>query len=114
MNMQTTPPPKGHSIADLCDVSHAEMLRLVGQVQQLEDIVLTMVERGGAPTREERQSLQDFDLVIQTLAAMGKFYGEVGRLTAETGGINLEAGSEVVTLHKLRDRLRSPVERSQD
>jgi hypothetical protein len=45
---------------------------------------------------------------------MGKFYGEVGRLTAETGGINLEAGSEVVTLHKLRDRLRSPVERSQD
>jgi hypothetical protein len=90
------------------------MLRLVGQVQQLEDIVLTMVERGGAPTREERQSLQDFDLVIQTLAAMGKFYGEVGRLTAETGGINLEAGSEVVTLHKLRDRLRSPAERSQD
>ena len=36
------------------------------------------------------------------------------RLTAETGGINLEAGSEVVTLHKLRDRLRSPAERSQD
>ncbi|WP_293577763.1 hypothetical protein [Phaeobacter sp.] len=106
--MQAPTPPKGHGIADLCDVSQAEMLRLLKQVQELEDIVLTVFERGDAPTRAERQSLQDFDLVIQTLAAMGKFYGETGRLAKETDGLNLQAASEVVTLHKLRDRLSDP------
>ncbi|AFO89604.1 hypothetical protein D1822_19020 (plasmid) [Phaeobacter inhibens] len=114
MNMQSTPPPKGHTISDLCDVSRAEMKRLQEQVQVLEDTVLTIFERGTPPTREERQSLQDFDLVVQTLAAMVKFYDELRKLAADTGGINLEDSSAVVTLHKLRDRLRDPASAAQE
>ncbi|MFV1517191.1 hypothetical protein VWZ88_00700 [Phaeobacter sp. JH20_36] len=111
--MQSTPPPKGHTVSDLCDVSRAEMQRLQTQVQALEDTVLTIFERGTPPTREERQSLQDFDLVVQTLAALGKFYAELQKLAKETGGINLNDSSAVVTLHKLRDRLRDPASASQ-
>ncbi|MFS4583537.1 hypothetical protein [Phaeobacter sp. C3_T13_0] len=112
--MQSTPPSKGHTISDLCDVSRAEMQRLQKQVQLLEDTVLTVFERGTPPTREERQSLQDFDLVVQTLAAMDKFYGELRKLTMETGAINLVDSSEVVTLHNLRDRLRDPINTGQE
>ncbi|WP_420849018.1 hypothetical protein [Phaeobacter porticola] len=112
--MQSTPPPKGHTISDLCDVSRAEMLRLQQQVQALEDTVLTIFERGTPPTREERQSLQDFDLVVQTLAAMVKFYEELRKLAVDTGGINLADSSAVVTLHNLRDRLRNPANVNQD
>ena len=106
MNMQSTPPPKGHTISDLCDVSRAEMKRLQQQVQVLEDTVLTIFERGTPPTREERQSLQDFDLVMQTLAGMASFFEKVETQILDTGKADIQAATETVTLQKLRDRLR--------
>lgn len=96
-----------NAINDLCAVSAREMRQLQEKVQVLEDVVLTVFERGTKPNSQEIRALQDFDLVSQTLDGMSKFFETLREHANQTGEANLEHASESVTLEKLRHRLRS-------
>ncbi|WP_264214514.1 hypothetical protein [Leisingera thetidis] len=95
------------ALSELCAASAWEMEQLRSQMQTLEDVVLDVLERGTAPTSQELRSLQDFDLVIQTLAGLSGFYKRVQDQVEESGPADLPAAAAGVTLEKLRDRLRS-------
>ncbi|KIC35159.1 hypothetical protein [Leisingera sp. ANG-M7] len=95
------------ALGELCAASAWEMEQLRSQMQALEDVVLDVLERGTAPTSQELRSLQDFDLVIQTLSGLSGFYRRVQSQVDESGPADLPAAAAGVTLEKLRDRLRS-------
>lgn len=95
-----------NAINDLCAVSAREMRQLQEKVQVLEDVVLTVFERGTKPNSQEIRALQDFDLVSQTLAGMSNFFDKLRAHNEETGSADLDHASAVVTLEKLRQRLR--------
>lgn len=97
----------GKALSELCAASAWEMEQLRAQMQALEDVVLDVLERGTAPTSQELCSLQDFDLVIQTLAGLSGFYQRVQAQVDESGPADLPAAAAGVTLEKLRDRLLS-------
>jgi hypothetical protein len=94
------------TISGLSAISAREMRQLYSKVQALEDVVHDIFDRGTKPTRQETQSLQDFDLVMQTLAGMASFYERVEAQVLDTGEADIQAATETVTLQKLRDRLR--------
>lgn len=96
-----------NAINDLCAVSAREMRQLQEKVQVLEDVVLTVFERGTKPNSQEIRALQDFDLVSQTLAGMSDFFEKLRAHNEESGIADLEHASESVTLEKLRKRLRT-------
>ncbi|WIY27767.1 hypothetical protein [Parasedimentitalea psychrophila] len=98
----------GKSLTDLCAVSAREMSHLQAQVQQLEDVVFTILESDSKPTRKDRQALQDFDLVAQTLAGLAGFFQRLRLQAMDGGDTDLMRASEAVTLQKLRERLRDP------
>lgn len=54
--------------------------------------------------------MQDFDLVIQTLAGLSGFYKRVQAQVDDAGPADLPAAAAGVTLEKLRDRLRAASE----
>lgn len=97
----------GKALSELCAASAWEMEQLGRQMQTLEDVVLDVLERGTPPTSQELRSLQDFDLVIQTLAGLSGFYKRVQSQVEESGPADLPAAAAGVTLEKLRDRLRA-------
>jgi hypothetical protein len=97
----------GKALSELCAASAWEMEQLGRQMQTLEDVVLDVLERGTPPTSQELRSLQDFDLVIQTLAGLSGFYQRVQAQVDESGPADLPAAAAGVTLEKLRDRLRA-------
>lgn len=84
------------------------MQQLKAKIEELEDVALTVLERGTRPTSKELQSLQDFDLVIQTLAGLSGFYDRVQKQVDEAGPADLPTAAKGVTLERLRDRLLSP------
>ncbi len=96
------------ALRDLCAVSAWEMQQLKSKIQELEDVALTVMERGTRPTSAELKALQDFDLVIQTLAGLSGFYDRVQKQVSEAGPADLPAAAKGVTLEKLRNRLLSP------
>lgn len=96
----------GKSLTDLCAVSAREMSHLQAQVQKLEDVVFTILESDTKPTSKDRQALQDFDLVSQTLAGMAGFFRRLQLQNMDGGEPDLSLASEAVTLQKLRERLR--------
>ncbi|MBY6137244.1 hypothetical protein AB9K35_18450 [Leisingera sp. XS_AS12] len=100
----------GKALSELCAASAWEMEQLGRQMQALEDVVLDILERGTAPTSQELRSLQDFDLVIQTLAGLSGFYKRVQAQVDDAGPADLPAAAAGVTLEKLRDRLRAASE----
>ncbi len=100
----------GKALSELCAASAWEMEQLGRQMQALEDVVLDILERGTAPTSQELRSLQDFDLVIQTLAGLSGFYKRVQEQVDDAGPADLPAAAAGVTLEKLRDRLRAASE----
>ncbi|MFW8596111.1 hypothetical protein [Cribrihabitans neustonicus] len=83
------------------------MRQLRTQIQALEDVVLDVLERGTAPTSQELRALQDFDLVIQTLAGLSGFFERVQDQVDQEGPADLPAAAGGVTLEKLRERLQS-------
>lgn len=95
-----------NAINDLCAVSAREMRQLQEKVQVLEDVVLTVFERGTKPNSQEIRMLQDFDLVSQTLAGMSSFFEKLREQNNEHGVADLTKASATVTLEKLRSRLR--------
>ncbi|MBT8155487.1 hypothetical protein KMP13_16760 [Epibacterium ulvae] len=95
-----------NAINDLCAVSAREMRQLQEKVQVLEDVVLTVFERGTKPNSQEIRALQDFDLVSQTLAGMWSFFETLREQNVETGSADIDHASAGVTLEKLRLRLR--------
>ncbi len=100
----------GKALSELCAASAWEMEQLGRQMQALEDVVLDILERGTAPTSQELRSLQDFDLVIQTLAGLSGFYKRVQAQVDDAGPADLPAAAAGVTLETLRDRLRAASE----
>lgn len=94
-----------NAIDDLCAVSAREMRQLQQKVQVLEDVVLTVFERGTKPNSAEIRALQDFDLVSQTLAGMSLFFEQLREQNIRLGIADLQSASESVTLEKLRKRL---------
>lgn len=96
------------ALGDLCSVSSWEMKQLQTQVQALEDVVFSVLERGGRPNSEELRALQDFDLVIQTLAGLSGFYDRVQGQIEQDGPADLPLAAEGVTLEKLRKRILAP------
>ncbi|KAE9629202.1 hypothetical protein FEE96_12660 [Parasedimentitalea maritima] len=100
----------GNSLTNLCAVSAREMTQLQAQVQGLEDAVFSILESDSGPTSKDRQALQDFDLVAQTLAGLAGFFQRVQVQNEDTGRPDLVLASEQVTLQKLRDRLRGPID----
>ncbi|MGR3762359.1 hypothetical protein ACUXV3_19835 (plasmid) [Roseobacteraceae bacterium NS-SX3] len=96
------------ALSDLCAVSAWEMRQLQQQIQALEDVVFTVLERRTPPTGADLRSLQDFDLVIQTLAGLSGFYERVQAQVEQSGPADLPAAAAGVTLQKLRERLRAP------
>lgn len=97
----------GKALSELCAASAWEMEQLGRQMQTLEDVVLDVLERGTPPTSQELRALQDFDLVIQTLAGLSGFYKRVQSQVDDSGPADLPAAAAGVTLEKLRDRLRA-------
>ena len=96
----------GKSLTDLCAVSAREMSHLQAQVQKLEDVVFTILESDTKPTSKERQALQDFDVIVQTLAGLAGFFQRLQLQSADSGETDLMQASEAITLQKLRERLR--------
>ncbi len=94
-----------NAIDDLCAVSAREMRQLQQKVQVLEDVVLTVFERGTKPNSQEIRALQDFDLVSQTLDGMSTFFETLRTQSAKTGAADITQASESVNLEKLRHRL---------
>ena len=97
----------GKSLTDLCAVSAREMSHLQGQVQRLEDVVFTILESDTKPTSKERQALQDFDVIVQTLAGLAGFFQRLQLQSAGNGDTDVMQASEAITLQKLRERLRN-------
>jgi len=96
----------GKSLTDLCAVCAREMSHLQDQVQRLEDVVFTILESDSKPSSKDRQALQDFDLVAQTLAGLAGFFQRLQLQTMDGDETDLMRASEAVTLQKLRERLR--------
>lgn len=96
----------GKSLTDLCAVSAREMSHLQAQVQRLEDVVFTILESDAKPTSKDRQALQDFDVIVQTLAGLAGFFQRLQLQSADNGDTDLTQASEEITLQKLRERLR--------
>lgn len=94
------------TICGLSAISAREMRQLYSKIQTLEDVVHTIFERGTKPNRQECQSLQDFDLVLQTLAGMAGFYERIETQVLESGQADIHTATDSVTLQKLRERLR--------
>lgn len=94
------------TISGLSAISAREMRALYSKVQTLEDVVHDIFDRGTRPNKQEIQSLQDFDLVLQTLAGMAGFYERVEAQVMEKGQTDIYEATDAVTLQKLRDRLR--------
>ncbi|MFW8637029.1 hypothetical protein [Cribrihabitans pelagius] len=97
----------GKALSELCAASAWEMRQLRTQIQALEDVVLDVLERGTAPTSQELRALQDFDLVIQTLAGLSGFFERVQDQVDQSGPADLPSAADGVTLEKLRERLQS-------
>ena len=96
------------ALKDLCTISSWEMHQLKAKIQELEDVALTVMERGTRPTSAELRALQDFDLVIQTLAGLSGFYERVQDQVEKSGPADLPPAAKGVTLERLRERLLSP------
>jgi len=94
------------TVCGLSAISAREMRHLYNKVQTLEDVVHTIFERGTKPSRQEIQSLQDFDLVMQTLSGLAGFYERVESQVLDNGSPNIDEATEAVTLQKLRERLQ--------
>lgn len=94
------------TISGLCAISAREMHYVYGKVQVLEDAVHDILDRGPKPTSQERQALQDFDLVLQTLAGLAGFYERLEGQVIDTGDADIHKATDAVTLQKLRERLR--------
>lgn len=90
--------------------SAREMRQLQSQIQQLEDTVLTIVERRTPPTSAEIRELQDFDLISQTLGGLSTFFDTLREQVGTEDCTNIDQATEGVTLQKLRDRLREKQE----
>jgi len=90
--------------------SAREMRQLQSQIQQLEDTVLTIVERRTPPTSAEIRELQDFDLISQTLGGLSIFFDKLREQVGTEDCTNIDQATESVTLQKLRDRLREKQE----
>ncbi|MCG7625408.1 hypothetical protein [Epibacterium sp. Ofav1-8] len=90
--------------------SAREMRQLQSQIQQLEDTVLTIVERRTPPTSAEIRELQDFDLISQTLGGLSVFFDKLREQVGTEDCTNIDQATESVTLQKLRDRLREKQE----
>lgn len=97
---------QSETISGISAISAREMRQLYSKVQTLEDVVHDIFDRGTKPTKQECQSLQDFDLVLQTLSGMAGFYERVEAQVMETGQADIHAATDAVTLQKLRERLR--------
>jgi hypothetical protein len=95
-----------NTISGLSAISAREMRQLYSKVQTLEDVVHDIFDRGTKPNRQENQQLQDFDLVMQTLAGMADFYEKIEGQVLDSGKADVHAATESVTLQKLRERLR--------
>jgi len=95
-----------NSLTNLCAISAREMTQLQAKVQGLEDAVFSIIEGDGEPSNKDRQALQDFDLVMQTLAGLAGYFQRLQLQTADSGSTDLMLATEAVTLQKLRDRLR--------
>ncbi|PCJ07730.1 MAG: hypothetical protein COB16_09865 [Rhodobacteraceae bacterium] len=100
----------GKSLTDLCAVSAREMSHLQAQVQRLEDVVFTILESDTKPTSKDRQALQDFDVIVQTLAGLAGFFQRLQLQSADNGDTDVMQASEAITLQKLRERLRDTAE----
>ena len=96
------------ALRDLCAISSWEMQQLKAKIQELEDVALTVLERGTRPTSQELRALQDFDLVIQTLSGLSGFYDRVQDQINASGPADRPAAANGVTLEKLRERLLTP------
>ncbi|KUP91937.1 hypothetical protein [Tritonibacter horizontis] len=90
--------------------SAREMRALQSQIQQLEDTVLTIVERRTPPTSAEIRELQDFDLISQTLGGLSIFFDKLREQVGTEDCTDITRATESVTLQKLRDRLREKQE----
>ncbi|NIZ13828.1 hypothetical protein [Phaeobacter sp. HF9A] len=90
--------------------SAREMRQLQRQIQQLEDTVLTIVERRTPPTSSEIRELQDFDLISQTLGGMSIFFDKLRDQVGTEDCTDIDLATEGVTLQRLRDRLREKQE----
>ena len=100
----------GKSLTDLCAVSAREMSHLQAQVQRLEDVVFTILESDTKPTSKDRQALQGFDVIVQTLAGLAGFFQRLQLQSADNGDTDVMQASEAITLQKLRERLRDTAE----
>ncbi len=96
------------ALRDLCAISSWEMQQLKAKVEELEDVALTVLERGTRPTSKELKALQDFDLVIQTLAGLSGFYDRVQIQVDSSAPADLPDAAKGVTLERLRERLLTP------
>ncbi|EBA14680.1 hypothetical protein RSK20926_01597 [Roseobacter sp. SK209-2-6] len=94
------------TVTGLSAISAREMRQLYSKVQTLEDVVHTIFERGTKPSRQECQSLQDFDLVMQTLAGLAGFFERVESQVLDNGHPDIAEATQAVTLQKLRERLQ--------
>ncbi len=99
--------PPINPMPDLCAVTSREMVQLQSQIESIEDAVLAIIKRSGALTSDDRKTLQDFDLVIQTLAGLTGFFERLEKQVSETGQADMVLASEAITLRKLKDRLRT-------
>jgi len=86
--------------------SAREMRQLQNQIRQLEDAVMTIVERRTPPTSAEIRELQDFDLISQTLGGLSTFFDKLREQVGTDDCTNIDQATESVTLQRLRDRLR--------
>ncbi|MFP3385038.1 MULTISPECIES: hypothetical protein [Tritonibacter] len=86
--------------------SAREMRQLQSQIQQLEDTVLTIVERRTPPTSAEIRELQDFDLISQTLGGLSTFFDSLREQVGTQDCTDINLATQDVTLQLLRDRLR--------
>lgn len=99
--------PPINPMPELCAVTAREMVQLQSQIESIEDSVLAIIKRSGSLTKDDRKTLQDFDLVIQTLSGLTGFFERLEKQAAETGQADLTVASEAITLRKLKDRLRT-------
>jgi len=86
--------------------SAREMRQLQKQIQQLEDTVLTILERRSPPTSAEIRELQDFDLISQTLGGMSTFFDTLREQVGTEDCTDIDLATDSITLQLLRDRLR--------
>ena len=96
------------AVQDFWAISSWIMLLLEVKFQEMEVVAVTVMVVGSRPTSAELRVLQDFGLVIQTLAGLSGFYERVQDQVEKSGPADLPAAAKGVTLERLRERLLSP------